>query len=253
MPLEDTWVLGDVVKKVECAVQEVRCQVVECRPLGASTYRVQLRMPDAGIVNYYAGQYLQIQREDGAFSAYSLASPPQWGALLELHVEVREDSGRHLPNYLQHTGEAVVRLPFGDTHLAELPGGPLVLVAGGTGMAQMQSLIEHCRASHAPHPLTLYWSVTSPEEFYELPLWTQWQALPWLTLVPMVRESTEGWNGRSGSVHSAICADFTDLSAVHVYASGSPTLVYSILDALVAAGLPAQQMHADVFSYAPRN
>ena len=43
-----------------------------------------------------------------------------------------------------------------------------------------------------------------------------------------------------------------DLKALHVYASGSPAMVYATLDALVDAGMDAHQMRADVFAYAPR-
>ena len=32
-----------------------------------------------------------------------------------------------------------------------------MLIAAGTGMAQMHSLIEYCRAAGFPHPVHLYW------------------------------------------------------------------------------------------------
>jgi len=48
---------------------------------------------------------------------------------------------------LQRDRFARVQMPFGDAHLADLPDGPLVLIAAGTGMAQMHSLIEFCRAA----------------------------------------------------------------------------------------------------------
>jgi hypothetical protein len=65
----------------------------------------------------------------------------------------REDSARNLIEQLQRNRMARIELPFGDTHLAELPDGPLVLIAAGTGMGQMHSLIEHCRASGFKHPV----------------------------------------------------------------------------------------------------
>jgi CDP-4-dehydro-6-deoxyglucose reductase len=54
-------------------------------------------------------------------------------------------------------------------------------------------------------------------------------------------------------LHEAVCEDFADLKSIQVYASGSPNMVYSTLDALVVAGMDAQQMRADVFAYAPRS
>lgn len=62
-----------------------------------------------------------------------------------------------------------------------------------------------------------------------------------------------GWEGRCGLLHEAVREDFADLSSLHVYASGSPAMVYATLDALVEAGMDAHQMRADVFAYAPRD
>lgn len=61
-----------------------------------------------------------------------------------------------------------------------------------------------------------------------------------------------GWEGRCGMLHEAIREDFSDLKPLHIYASGSPSMVYGTLDALVEAGMDPHQMRADVFAYAPR-
>lgn len=143
-------------------------------------------------------------------------------------------------------------MPYGDTHLADLPDGPLVLIAAGTGMGQMHSLIEHCRAAGFAHPVHLYWGARRPEDFYELPHWTEWQQLDNLHLHQVVSDQC-GWQGRCGLLHEAVREDFPDLKALHVYASGSPAMVYATLDALVEAGMDAHQMRADVFAYAPRS
>ncbi len=192
-----------------------------------------------------------IERENGEKSAFSIASAPHTGRDLELHVLVREDSARSLIEQLQRNKMARVELPFGDTHLADLPEGPLVLIAAGTGMAQMNSLIKHCRAKGFKHPVHLYWGVRRPGDFYQVSHWEEWTKLPNLFLHKVVSDLC-GWEGRCGLLHEAVCEDIKDLSAVHVYASGSPAMIYGTLDALVSAGMDAHQMRADVFAYAPR-
>ncbi len=164
----------------------------------------------------------------------------------------KEDSAVALIAQLQRERLARIQLPFGDAHLAELPDGPLVLIAAGTGMSQMHSLIEHCRAAGFAHPVHLYWGVRRPEDFYRLPHWTEWEGLPNLFLHRVVSDLC-GWEGRCGLLHEAVREDFADLSSLHVYASGSPAMVYATLDALVEAGMDAHQMRADVFAYAPRD
>ncbi|AYC34763.1 CDP-6-deoxy-delta-3,4-glucoseen reductase [Pseudomonas cavernae] len=251
-PLEDCMLHWDgVLAPGELPLRRLACQLLECVEVGGDVWRVRLRAPAGKPPRYHAGQYLLIEREDGEPSAFSLASAPHQGRDLELHILGREASTQALLAQLQRTGLARVQLPFGDTHLAELPDGPLVLIAAGTGMAQMHSLIEHCRSTGFRHPVHLYWGVRQPEDFYQLEHWQDWQRLDNLHLHKVVSDLC-GWEGRCGLLHEAICEDFADLGPLHVYASGSPAMVYGTLDALVAAGMDAHQMRADVFAYAPR-
>jgi len=252
-PLEDCVVLWDgVLARGELPVRTFACQLTECVEVGGDVWRVSLRAPAGKPPRYHAGQYLMIERENGEKSAFSMASAPHSGRDLELHVLVREASAQSLIEQLQRNGMARVQLPFGDAHLAELPDGPLVLIAAGTGMAQMHSLIEHCRANGFIHPVHLYWGARRPEDFYELPHWEEWKKLPNLHLHKVVSDLC-GWEGRCGMLHEAVCEDISDLSPVYVYGSGSPAMIYATLDALVEAGMNPHQMRADVFAYAPRS
>jgi CDP-4-dehydro-6-deoxyglucose reductase, E3 len=251
-PLSDCVLHWDgVMAPGELAVRELSCQVIDCEAVGGDVHRLSLRAPAGKIPRYHAGQYLLLQREDGEYAAFSLASAPHRGRELELHILARDEATRGLLDFLRRQGFARVQLPFGDTHLAELPDGPLVLIAAGTGMAQMHSLIEHCRAAGFKHPVHLYWGARRPEDFYQLPCWSDWQQLDNLFLHQVVSDQC-GWSGRCGLLHEAVREDFADLKPLHVYASGSPAMVYATLDALVEAGMDAHQMRADVFAYAPR-
>ena len=251
-PLEDCVLHWDgVLAPGELPVRTFGCQVLELSEVGGDVCRVVLRAPAGKTPRYHAGQYLLLQRDDGEWSAFSLASAPHAGRDLELHILTREDSSRQIIAQLRRTRLARVQMPFGDTHLAELPEGPLVLLAAGTGMAQMHSLIEHCRAAGFKYPVHLYWGARTAADFYELPHWQDWEQQAGLQLHRVVSEAA-AWGGRCGLLHEAVCEDFADLKALHVYASGSPARVYGTLDALVEAGMDPHQMRADVFAYAPR-
>ncbi|MNZ85561.1 NAD(P)H-flavin reductase [compost metagenome] len=231
-------------------LRHLACQVILCQAVGGDVWRVRLRAPAGKPPRYHAGQYMLVERE-GGHSAFSLASAPHEGRDLELHILAREGGSVKMIEQLRSASIVRVQLPLGDAHLADLPDGPLVLIAAGTGMAQMHSLIEHCRAQGFAHPVHLYWGVRQQEDFYELPHWQEWQSVPNLHLHKVVSEPGD-WQGRTGMLHEALCEDFADLRGLTVYASGSPAMVYGTLDALVEAGMDAHQMRADVFAYAPR-
>ncbi|MEP3590536.1 MAG: NAD(P)H-flavin reductase, partial [Marinobacter sp.] len=58
--------------------------------------------------------------------------------------------------------------------------------------------------------------------------------------------------GHHDQLVRAVLATGIDWRTVEVHASGSPTMVYTLMDALVEAGLPAQDFYSDVLEYAPR-
>jgi CDP-4-dehydro-6-deoxyglucose reductase len=231
--------------------RSIACQLLACSELGGDVWCVRLLAPAGKPPRYHAGQYLLLEDASGEQMAFSIASAPHRGRELELHILAAEERPKALIEQIQRERLVRVQLPFGDTHLAQLPDGPLLLLAAGTGMAQMQSLVEHCRALGFAHPIHLYWGARQAEDFYALPYLTEWQQIDNLRLHQVVSDADD-WAGRSGLLHEAVREDFNDLKDLHVYASGSPAMIYATLDALVEAGMDATQMRADVFAYAPR-
>jgi len=234
--------------------RKLACQLVDCIDMGADVFRILLRAPAGAKICYHAGQYLRIERENGESSAFSIASTSDNGRELELHILIREASAQNLLAQLQQKRMARIELPFGDAHLAQLPDRPLLLIAAGTGMAQMQSLINSCLARGFNHPIYLYWGARQAADFYHLPHWDNWQQADNIHLCQVVSEENNHWLGRRGLLHQAVCEDLRgQLKSLQTHLSGSPEMVYATCDALIAAGMAQNQMHADAFSYAPRS
>ncbi len=57
---------------------------------------------------------------------------------------------------------------------------------------------------------------------------------------------------RTGLLPEAVLEDFADFDDVEIFASGSPAMVYALLDACEERGFVEEKMHSDVFAYAPR-
>nr|WP_255537724.1 hypothetical protein [Motiliproteus sp. SC1-56] len=129
----------------------------------------------------------------------------------------------------------------------------LILVAAGTGFAQMKAIIESVIESGLENPVWLYWGSRTPDLFYARELAESWaEALPSLQFIPVVSELTVGWLGRTGLVHHAVLEDFEDLAEARVYLCGSPQMVYAAEDDFMTRGLRPDRIFSDVFAYAPR-
>ena len=101
--------------------------------------------------------------------------------------------------------------------------------------------------------MTLYWGARNRAGLYRHELAEGWAANhPMLTYVPVLSEPApkDNWRGRTGLVHQAVLDDHADLSGFQVYVCGAPAMIDAARADFTAAGLPANEFLADVFSFA---
>lgn len=260
---------GDLVIQVDnlatagsFPVEDVVAQVVELTPLNHDVFRVTLRLPPGREARFHAGQYLAIVLPDAEPAWFSIASAPD-AVTLELHIQAASEwaTAQGVMDYLRQEGRVALQLPFGKACLAQRPEQELLLVAAGTGFSQMKSILEYLAsidgeltAVTGRPPITLYWGVRRQEDMYLRDLPEQWQAQwPGFRFVPVVGNDEDSeWQGHHDQLAQAVLAGGFDLPNVTVIASGSPVMVYTLMDALVEAGLPPDQFLSDVLEYAPR-
>ena len=251
-PLEDCALHWEgILAPGQLPVRKLACQVVECSPIGGDVWRGRLRTPAGKPLRYHPGQYLLLERDGAEPAAFSIASAPSEERMLELHILTRDPVTQAVIDYLQQHKVARIQAPFGEACLSELPDQPLVLIAAGTGLAQMQSIVEQCLQQGFAHAIHLYWGVRHSDDLYEAPHWQRWQQAPNLYLHRVISDQPD-WPERQGMLHQAVCEDIADLADYRFIVSGSPAMVYGTLDALVASGMPEDHMLADAFAYAPR-
>ena len=144
-------------------------RVVESRRETARVATIVLDVP--GWEGHRAGQHLDVRltAEDGyqAQRSYSIASPPEDGARVALTVE-RLDDGEVSPYLTEELriGDAVeLRGPIGGWFTWETAeGGPLLLVAGGSGIVPLMAMLRHRARAGDETPARLLHSSRSLEE-----------------------------------------------------------------------------------------
>jgi CDP-4-dehydro-6-deoxyglucose reductase len=142
--------------------------------------------------------------------------------------------------------------PHGSFFLREGSTKPMLLIAGGTGLAPIKAIVEHAIAQRSQRPMAVYWGGRTLADLYLLPLAEQWAAAG-VRFVPVLSDAAPGdqWTGRSGFVHAAAMADYPDLSGHQVYVCGSPAMVAAVRRDFVAqCQLPENEFFADSFEVA---
>ena len=156
---------------------------------------------DEGLVGHRAGQHVDVRlaAEDGyqAQRSYSIASAPE-DADLVLTVE-RLDDGEvspYLVDELRPGDDLELRGPIGGYFVWEARfGGPLLLVAGGSGVAPLRAILRHHRAIRNTTPIRLLYSArTFADVIYREELMMMSHDGVTDIRVTLTRERPEGWD-----------------------------------------------------------
>jgi len=235
--------------------RKFQANVLEVCAISHDVYRVKLQLPRRRELSFHAGQYLSVNLPEAEPCYFSIASSPS-AKLLELHIQASPNwvSARRVIDALTSGQDVTLELPHGRACLAAAPGRPLLLVAAGTGFAQMKSLIDYLQETRFDQPLKLFWGVRKQEDMYLRSLARQWHE-SWapLTFVPVVGDDEDSeWGGHHQKLVRSVLASGADWQNLEVHASGSPAMVYGLMDALLAKGLPENAFFSDVLEYAPR-
>lgn len=201
-------------------------------------------------LSYSPGQYAQLQFGPGLARPYSMAGLAD-DALLEFHVRVVPDgrATQHIAHQLQVGDTLRLSGPLGSAYLRQRHTGPMLCVAGGTGLAPVLSIVRGAIAAGLDNPIHLYVGARTPRDLYATErlqaLAAQHPALRVQVVVTHPGEQRGPW--RTGPVTRAVEDDFADLRGFQAYLCGSPPMVEAAAFLVKTLGLAPGQIHADAF------
>jgi phenol/toluene 2-monooxygenase (NADH) P5/A5 len=201
------------------------------------------------------GQYIQLQAPGGETRPYSVASTPGDGPRIELHVK-RSPDGVATDGWIFKdlaVGDQIpVSGPYGQFSFRPARDQPVLLLAGGTGLAPMKSIIRHIGETGSGHQVVLYHGVSTTADLYEH-AWLEQLAAErdWFGYRPAVSREEHG--GRSGRVPALLAEDYPRAAGHVAYICGSPGFVADTMKALMKARLfPRDIYREDFFDSADR-
>jgi len=199
---------------------------------------------------------LRLTAEDGysVERSYSIASEPERSGELDITVERIPDGevSPFLHDVVVSGDRLEVRGPIGGYFVweAEL-GGPLLLVAGGSGVVPLMAMVRHRQQAGSHVPARLLFSSRHPEEIiYRDELDALAAAHDGFEVIhTLTRSQPPGWTGYDRRIDDRMLAEVIEPLGVtaRTYICGPTALVEVAANALVRLGLPPDRVRTERF------
>jgi ferredoxin-NADP reductase len=211
-----------------------------------------------GWPGHRAGQHVDVRltAPDGyqAERSYSIASPPETGERVAITVE-RIDDGEVSPflaGELRVGDKIELRGPIGGYFVwTATLGGPLLLIAGGSGICPLMAMLRHRAAQKSAVPARLLYSARSLDDvIYRDELERLVANGVGLEVAPaLTRVRPPGWTGYQRRIDTAMLAEFAwppDQSPL-IFVCGPTPLVESVAESLVQLGHEPERIKTERF------
>jgi CDP-4-dehydro-6-deoxyglucose reductase/ferredoxin-NAD(P)+ reductase (naphthalene dioxygenase ferredoxin-specific) len=245
---EILWLHGDA-EAVEHPRRDLRARIVEISDATHDIKRVRLAIESGETFAFSAGQYARLTFPGAPTRDYSMANRPD-ETILEFHIR-RVPSGatsEHVASSAKVGDVVRVEGPFGSSYLRERHKGPILCVAGGSGLAPIKSIVETALAAGLKQPIRVYFGARSEKDLYLL---DRFDALevghPNLTFIPVLSSPLEPTQRRVGNASDALTKDLADCDGWKAYVAGPPVMVEAVGTVLSECGLGTGDLHADIF------
>ena len=246
--LEVAW-LQDADEAVAHPLRRLEAEVVGRDRMTHDILRLRLALPGGTGFAFTAGQYASLAFPGQPPRDYSMANGPG-GDLLEFHIRAMEDGA--VSNFVADSvriGDRVrIEGPYGAAYLREAHRGPIIAIAGGSGLAPIKAIIDTAVAKALPQPIHLYFGVRDERDVYlEEALGKLARDHGRLHLQIVLSEPSGPTERRTGLVHEAVAADFDDLDGCKAYLAGPPVMVEAATEMLRIRDIRDGDIHADAF------
>ena len=249
---------GDVRIEVELPQQAERRRVpgrvVGQRKLTGDITHLTVQLDEP--LPYRAGQSAELSfpaepRLDGVLRNYSFASKPSGDGLVSFFVR-RVPGGRMsvLVNDEDLTLQPMcVDGPAGDFWLRP-SNAPLLLIAGGSGLAPILAMLEQAHSEEISRAVTLVFGARTKADLYAMvaieELAQTWKGDFRFVPVLSAAEGDETWTGARGMVTDVLASVITP--AAEAYLCGPPAMIDAAVSVLEGCGVARDRIRCDRFT-----
>lgn len=249
-PLEDCEVSFAALDEAPAhPVRRLQGRVAEVERMTRDVVRVRIETDGPEPLDFSAGQYATVAFPGLPARDFSFANRPG-ESVLEFHVRALDGGrvSRFVVEELKPGEPVMLEGPYGVAHLREEHRGPILALAGSTGLAPIKSIVERALAIGLKQPIHVYLGVRAEADVY---LEDHFRALADahenVDFAIGLSEPVGSTGRRTGTLADMVRQDFNDLDGAKVYLAGPPVMVETCVEAVKALGVREEDCHADAF------
>lgn len=225
--------------------------VIEKRMLSSNVLLLKLKSKEP--LAFFAGQFVNLRRDDGVIRSYSIANIPNAEHELVFHIRILSDGrfSRWAADELQ-TGQL---LEFshaqGHCHYLEGQGDQsLLLVGTGTGLAPLYGIILDALQNHKHHGEIHLFHGSREESglYFENELRELERNYPNFHYTPCLSTELNSGKYAQGRANQLALAKFPKLDSWRVYLCGQPEMVLQTKRMAYLQGASLKDIYTDAFS-----
>jgi len=220
--------------------------------------RLAPRVKGECFCQFTSGQYVEVWVPDTPYlsRSYSIGNAPREDGSIDL--QIRQVEGGRLSEWAfnrMKPGDRVrVRGPLGAFTMRSPLDRPLLFVAGGTGFAPIEALIEQQFRLSPQRDMVLVWGAGDARDFYALSTLEAWNLSDRKLRILLAAERgfeayaiPVGIATVTGTVIDALHTPALALTGRDAYIAGPPAMMPAVIDSLRHQGIPTEHIAVDSF------
>jgi ferredoxin-NADP reductase len=208
---------------------------------------------------FKAGQYIDLHllglqpgRSNGLTHTFSIASSP-FAEEIVVTTRMRDTAFKRALSVLPIGTEVRIEGPMGSFTLHNNTARPVVLLAGGIGIAPFLSILSYAAAERLRHPIFLFYANRYLEDAAFMDQLgkladtnPRFRFVPTFTRIP---NNYRGWKGEIGHISpEMLSAHIGKLGVPIYYVAGPPTMVAATRRTLCEAGVDEDDIRTEEFA-----
>ena len=227
-------------------------RVVEHRRIGWDLARIMVQASEA--IPFRAGQYVSVEtpQRPRLWRYLSPANAPRPDGSLEFHVRAVGNGwvSRAIVAHSRVGDTWRIGPPMGRMSIDAESGTPLLMVAGGTGMAPIKAVLEDLtRRAKAPRT-QLFLGGRTWDDLYDVDTLRKLSYdHDWLDVVPVIeRDDSDDRGGAERGTLADVVTRYGAWSGHDVLVCGSPAMIRATVSRMLVAGTPLDRIRYDPFT-----